>query len=313
MTRGAWKGRWRGAARGAGRWSLRLAAFLLVAAVAVAVWPGCSLGEGQGYVTGTLNVPMCWSGPFNLSPNFFAAVPYNSACGIDAADPTFGEVSELEIRIQNGTDYETFSDGILILVDNVHAVRGDPPYKSELNQPLALGLPPGVVPPGTPIPAVPNPPAVSLTLYLNASCQTEQIALYALDSVTLNADGSCNPTDAGPLTLQCEAGVEPRGPDAEAGTGSGAGAGAPDAGSDSGPGPVVKTASSTITFQALFDGNPYESNAAQRLTQATFDAYLGDPRDGCPGGLGPPPPCRGHIQGSFSFYFERGQPAQPFQ
>jgi hypothetical protein len=280
---------------------LRLLGCALVGAVAVLVSPGCSLGEGQGSISGTLNVPMCWSGPFNLNPTFFAAVPYNS--GGPDADIAAGEVSELEIRIQNGTDYETFSDGILILVDDVHAVRGDAPFPSELDKPLTLSLPPAVVAPGVPIPAVSNPATVSLTLYLNASCQTEQIALYALDAVSLNADGSCDPSEAGPLTLQC--GTDTGLADA------GADSGATDAGDAGTKMPPI--ASSSITFQHLFDGNPYESNAAQRLTQATFDAYLGDPRTGCPGGLGPPPPCRGHIQGSFSFYFQRGQPAQPFQ
>ena len=282
----------------------RIFAAAAVAGVAVAVAPGCSLGTGQGYVTGTLNVPMCWSGNFNLNPTFFAAVPYNSGCiDVDATDVAAGEVSALEIRVQNGTDYETFSDGVMILVNNVHQVRGDPPYKSELGEPLKLGMSPAVlVPLGEPVPQEANPPQVALTLYLNASCQTEDIALYALDSVSLNSEGNCDPTEAGPLVDQC-------GPDN----------GLVDAGMDASPpdagGAVVgtKTASSSITFQHLFDNNPYEANAAQRFTQATFDAYLGDPRDQCPGGLGPPPPCRGHITGSFSFYFQRGQPAQPFQ
>jgi hypothetical protein len=90
-------------------------------------------------------------------------------------------------------------------------------------------------------------------------------------------------------------------------------AASPDAGAEDASAPAaLPTASSWIEFTDLFDGNPYEANAAERLTEATFDAYLGDPRDGCPGGVGPPPPCRGHLQGTFQFYFERGQPAQPF-
>jgi hypothetical protein len=67
-----------------------------------------------------------------------------------------------------------------------------------------------------------------------------------------------------------------------------------------------------MTFTSLFDDNPDESNAAQRLTEATFDLYLADPRTAAPGGLGPPPLCQAHIQGSFRFYFQRGQPGQPF-
>jgi hypothetical protein len=69
---------------------------------------------------------------------------------------------------------------------------------------------------------------------------------------------------------------------------------------------------STITFTSLFDGNPDETVAAKRLSTATFDVYLADPRDVCPGGTGPPPRCRGHLTGNFNFYFERGRPGQPF-
>jgi hypothetical protein len=69
---------------------------------------------------------------------------------------------------------------------------------------------------------------------------------------------------------------------------------------------------SSIVFNHLFDGNPNESDASKRLTDATFDFYLADPREICSGGLGPPPPCRGHLSGNFHFYFERGRPAQPF-
>jgi hypothetical protein len=259
---------------------------VLGACVLEATMPGCSLGEGKGSVSGTLNVPLCWSGSFNLNPNFFAAVPY---------------MNSLDIRLQNGTDYETFSDAVLILVDNVHAVRGDPPYPSELDKKLTLALPPGVVPAGDPIPTDPNPASVHLTLYLNRSCQTEQIALYALDKVSLNSDGSCDQVEAGPLTIACDG--------SNMGLTASPDAGPADAGA---PTPALPTASSWIEFTDLFDGNPYEANAAERLTEATFDAYLGDPRDGCPGGVGPPPPCRGHLQGTFQFYFERGQPAQPF-
>ena len=69
---------------------------------------------------------------------------------------------------------------------------------------------------------------------------------------------------------------------------------------------------STITFTHLFNANPDEVNAAERLTEASFDVYLADPRDICPGGLGPAPRCRGHLSGSFRFYFQRGRPGQPF-
>jgi len=96
--------------------------------------------------------------------------------------------------------------------------------------------------------------------------------------------------------------------------GTGDGGVATDAGAmvDGGGTTTLPVAQSTITFNALFDGNEDESDASQRLTDATFDVYLADPREVCPGGLGPPPRCRGHLTGSFSFYFQRGRPAQPF-
>jgi hypothetical protein len=81
---------------------------------------------------------------------------------------------------------------------------------------------------------------------------------------------------------------------------------------DGGPGLISVPGTSTIMFTHLFDGNEDETNAQQRLTDAQFDFYFADPREVCPGGIGPPPPCRGHLVGYFSFYFERGQPAQPF-
>jgi len=67
-----------------------------------------------------------------------------------------------------------------------------------------------------------------------------------------------------------------------------------------------------MTFTSLFDGNQDAVSAAERLNRGTFTVYLADPREMCPGGVGPPPPCRGFLQGNFDFYFERGRPAQPF-
>ena len=76
--------------------------------------------------------------------------------------------------------------------------------------------------------------------------------------------------------------------------------------------PAPAVGHSTITFTSLYDGNPNAVSAAERLNQGTFTVYLADPREMCPGGVGPPPPCRGYLHGSFKFYFQRGRPAQPF-
>ncbi len=233
-----------------------LALALVVAAAA------CSIAGGQGSVTGSLDVPDCWSGAFNLNPDFFAAVPYRD---------------QMLLRVQSGGDYQTFSDGVSILVDDVPRIRA-----GLLGQALPVALSPGVTAPGVPVEAVSDPALVHVALYLQRSCRVETPALYATRAVTLNADGSCGGPESAPANCSGSAGSSP---------------------------PV---AASTITFTNLFSGDPEESEADRRLTDATFDVYLADPREACPGGLGPPPRCRGHLTGSFRFYFQRGKPAQPF-
>jgi len=271
----------------------------MVVGLAVTLAPGCifaftqnSLGNGTGCLAGALNVPDCWTGQYNLQPNFFVGVPYDPAPG--QFPPSF------DIRVQRGSDYETFSDGVDILIDDVNAIRpgGDDGGGPGLyGVPLPVAIAAGVTPPGVPLTANPLPSIVHATLYLQSSCQTQDVGLYALENVTLSPDGSCSGVAA---SFVCG---EDGGPDqvSEAGSEAGAGAGAP-----------LLLGHSTITFTSLFDDNEDETNAAERLTSATFDLYFADPRDVAPGGLGPPAACQGHIQGNFSFYFQRGQPAQPF-
>jgi hypothetical protein len=271
----------------------RLAIRIVVPAVllglaAAAIAPGCSLPEGQGEVKGSLNIRDCWVGGYDLHPDFFAAVPYRDS---------------LLIRVQKGGDYEAFSDGLSILVDNVHAVRGDAPFPSLLGSPLSVALSPENTPPGVPVQAIPSPAMIHAVLYLQQSCRTQNVALYALDNVTLAPDGTCDaPADGGadpPIPCDTTAG----------------GAGAGDAGVDSGgDGGALGggVGHSTMTFSSLFNGNPDEGDASQRFIDARFDLYLADPREICPGGLGPPPRCRGHLTGYYRFYFQRGKPAQPF-
>ena len=288
----------------------RLAGFVLAIALATWVAPGCSLGEGLGTVTGTLDVPNCWSGGFDLKPTFFAAVPSSSGT-LGTSEATSADA--LQLRIQNGGDFESFSDGLAILVDDAGEVRGDPlvdggaPRPSLLNTNLAVSLATGVVPVGVPITPVANPGIVHATLYLEKTCRTQNVALYAMDAVTVNADGHCARPDSGDAPLPCGTPDEVPDPDGGMSTAH------IDAGADASlPGPSGPVVSSWINFQNLFDGNPDEPDAPKRLTTAKFHLYLANPREICPGGLGPPPRCRGELEGNFSFYFERGQPAQPF-
>jgi hypothetical protein len=292
-----------------------LASLPLIASLAAALGPGCSQGDGTGSASGTLDVPDCWSGPFDLKPDFFAAVPSMSS---DA----------LQIRVQNGGDFETFSDGLAILVDDAGEVRGDPtadgsPRPSLIGQTLVVALAPDVTPPGVPIVPVARPAIVHAALYLDKTCRTQNLALYAMDAVTLNPDGTCarpeagEPPPCGSPDVLSDAGLgtaaaAPSDAMTDATTSFDATVGATTASdaSSAEAGPAIGT--STIVFNSLFDGNPAESNAQERLTDAQFDFFFADPREVCPGGLGPPPRCRGHLTGFFKFYFERGRPAQPF-
>ena len=298
-----------------------------VAFAVMAAWPvlgpGCSVGDGSGAVSGVLDVPNCWSGQYSLQPDFFAADTYS--------DQT------VTIRIQNGGDYASFSDGLSILVDNVHEIRGDAPFSPPLlGHPLTVALPSGVIVPGAPIIPDPHTSLVHVTVYLQKSCPTQNVALYALESVSVDANGDCTPAATGPFILACNApgaqGFEaladasadaypfPDGtvrPSAATGADASPPSLAGDASAVASEGgtvlpPNAPVRHSTITFQSLFDGNPAESSAAERLTQANFTLYLGDPSDACPGGLGPPPPCRGLLTGHFQFLFERGRPGQAF-
>jgi hypothetical protein len=253
----------------------RLVAFALAGGLGLALGPACSQGEGDGAITGYLNVPNCWTGPFDLSPDFFAGVPYRQG---------------LQLRIQSGSDFETYSDGVSILIYDISQVRPDPStgFAGKYGQPLAVSLPPEVTPPGIPIKPTPNPAPVSLTLYLQKSCQTQNVTLHAVDEVTIPSDGTCDSRSmkgADPTT-----GCDPT-KESAAGVGSG---------------------KSLISFTHVFDGKVDEPVAAERLTAGCFDVYLADPREEAPGGDGPPPRCRGHIKGTFSFFFERGRPSQPF-
>jgi hypothetical protein len=235
---------------------------------------GCTVGTGTGSVKGDLYAANCWSGQFDLKPDFFAATP--------APDD-----DTLIIRIQRGSDYINFSDGISLLVTHVSEINA-----TMLGQPLAVSLPPAVVPPGVPITPTQNPATVQLALFLQQSCRPDTPGLYAMNLVTTDP-----PSDGG---LLCTAATV-------------------QAAGQCGPNVTPPaTGSSTITFQHLFDsslaegGDPGALTADQRLIDATFDVLLADPRDECSGGIGPPPPCRGHLTGSFRFYFERGKPAQAF-
>lgn len=192
---------------------------------------GCTVGEGEGYVlSDRLYIEDCWNGPFDLNPDFFAAIPYQEEF--------------LMMRVQRGDNVVEQSDGVTVLVTDLQDLR------QRMNQPITVGLPRGVTPPGVPLQANADPPKVSLSIFLHNSCHAQNATIYAM--------------------------------------------------------------SGTITFASLFSGNVNEASAGARLTSASFDAYFADPRS-----LGSDPAANeavtSHVRGQFEFYFQRGQPAQPFQ
>lgn len=240
---------------------------------------GCTVGSGTGSVSGDLFVAECWGGSYDLKPDFFAATPNTD--------------DSLIIRIQRGSNYVNFSDGVSILVTAVSTIRAAIDNDGGTPQPqtFPISLPPSVLAPGTPL-IQPTPPGAQFTLILQQSCGVDTPGLYGMSLVTTDVPTGDGGAICSAATMaaasQCDGGVPPA------------------------------TGGSTITFQHIFDaslangGDPGSLSADQRLTQATFDVLLGDPRQQCPVGTGPPPPCEGHLTGSFSFYFERGKPAQAF-
>ncbi|MBK9264731.1 MAG: hypothetical protein IPM54_33725 [Polyangiaceae bacterium] len=77
---------------------------------------------------------------------------------------------------------------------------------------------------------------------------------------------------------------------------------------------VLYAVDGTITFHSLFSGDPNEDEASDKFTNAEFSVEMGDPRDAPVGALASeiPDDRRSLVTGFFRFYFERGQPGQPF-
>jgi hypothetical protein len=77
---------------------------------------------------------------------------------------------------------------------------------------------------------------------------------------------------------------------------------------------VLYGVSGSVTFHALFSGDPNEDEAAAKFTDAEFSVRMGDPRDAPVGKAANEIPAdrQSLVTGFFRFYFERGQPGQPF-
>lgn len=222
----------------------------------------CNTDLGTGKLKGYIDAPKCWRGAFDLAPDFFAAAPYRR---------------QLTIRVQRGSDAYVNSDGVSILIDDVDAIRGS------LGQAMRVGLSPEVTPPGVLMQPELSPPLVHLSLYLQRTCRTENVSLYAVSQVRLGDDGNCSSAPIGTREENCDPSKM-----------------------------TAPTGKSTMVFRSLFNNDTTSTKESELLSDADVDVYLADPREACPGANVPPPPCRGHLTGNFRFLFERGKPAQAF-
>lgn len=163
------------------------ALFLLAAGLS-----SCAVGRGEGSVTSEhLFSEGCADGPFDLEPNFFASNPFENT---------------QQIRIQRGDKLQETSDGVLISIQDVAAIRGDEDAPGMLGQALRVALPVGVTPPGVPEVADANPALVNMTLYLNDSCHEQDVSLQAISgTITFDSLFSGDITERSSEDRQIEA------------------------------------------------------------------------------------------------------------
>lgn len=142
--------------------------FSLVAMVAIA--SACSVGEGEGFVRGSLHLEGCEAdlSGYDMNPNFFGA---QSVSGPGAGS------SQLVIRIQRGADIQEYQDSLTISVIEVDDIR-----VNQLGKPIPIAA---IRPPGS-APDVP-PPKVRMSMSLRGSCGSPKLNPGDNSQVVLHA------------------------------------------------------------------------------------------------------------------------------
>ncbi|MFO0754902.1 MAG: hypothetical protein U0359_00305 [Byssovorax sp.] len=281
----------------------------LAFAVSLALGPfvgACSLGQGEGSVSSdALFAHECWGAidpsgnvrgdVYDLKPDFFAAIPYYK--------------NKQLIRVQRGNDIEEVSDGILVLIDDSTKIRDAIAGMHTLDAGLGDAGDAGDLDAGDAGDAGDLDAGVSAP----PSCKARDA------DAGDGGDGGIAPLAPNTFQVAIPAGVTPPGSPAVP---------PPDLLADP---PIVHLAfflhrschnqntvlyavSGTMTFNSLFSGDPNESQGSQKLTEASFDVQVGDLRDVPLGHYAREIPCelQSNLKGHFRFYFERGQPGQPF-
>jgi len=244
-------------------------------ALALPLLAGCSLGQGTGEVkSDALFARDCWGR--SVDDTHAKGAAYDMQPDFFAAVPYR---NTLQIRVQRGTDFAEVSDGLDVLVDDIDKIRAG----------------------------------------IAKAAGGGDAGAGGGDAGAGGGDAGASTPGAATFRVSVPAGVVPPGSPTVP---------PPDIAADP---PVVHVAlylqrschnqnavlygvDGTMTFTHLFDGDPNETSAAEKLTDASFDIEVGDLRDvpfgeyvgNVPAGL------RSRIYGQFRFYFERGQPGQPF-
>lgn len=273
---------------------------------------GCSVGQGTGDVhTKGLFARDCWGTVSATNPDQAVGACYSLAPDFFAADPYY---NTLQIRVQHGSDTTEVSDGLSVLIDDVPTILGAIQAAGTVT-----GTDGGAGDAGA------DGGPASTGFGLSDGGASEPVSCDG-DSAPTPSEGqptSCDtllpPPGKATFRVDLPSGVVPPGSPTVP---------PPDIVADP---PIVHMAlylerschnqnttlyavDGWIAFNALFDGNPDETQADQKLTDATFNVEFGDIRD-VPFGQyagDVPPGLRSRVCGSFKFYFERGQPAQPF-
>lgn len=144
----------------------------------------CSVGVGEGSVTGSVRIDECLldTDAFSLGPNFFAGEFVEEPENLDPIT----RLRQLNIRIQRGSWRESDSDGLLVSVRDVNEIA-----TSMIGTPIALE-------------DVAEAP-VYLTLYLGQTCESGfprahwvRSAILAADSGTITFEGIYAPAMGDP-------------------------------------------------------------------------------------------------------------------
>lgn len=122
--------------------------FAALGVIAAFVGAGCSVGTGEGSLTGIVNDPECEleADEFDLEPTYFGAERVEG---------------QLLIRIQRSSDFEDKSDGLIVLVRDPAQIA-----KEQLDTEVAVGR--------TPLGAGEELP-VQMTFYMNHTCTLNRV------------------------------------------------------------------------------------------------------------------------------------------